>query len=80
MSVCLCLSLCLCLCRALFQNKTTRGQEKKSEGDSMWTTHEGMVSDISLPFPNTLCTTSLDGRVVLWDLPQMHIAMASLGI
>ena len=76
------ISLCLSLCvtRALFQNKTTRGQEKKSDGDSHWTTHEGTLSGISLHSPSTLSTSALDGKLVLWDLPQLHLSMASLGI
>jgi hypothetical protein len=69
-------------CRALFQNKTTRGQEKKSEGASSlaWTAHEGTVSGLRLHSPGTLSTSGLDGRVVLWDLPQLHLSMAALGI
>mmetsp|Transcript_6385 Transcript_6385/g.12261 ORF Transcript_6385/g.12261 Transcript_6385/m.12261 type:complete len:379 (-) Transcript_6385:2067-3203(-) len=66
--------------RALFQNKTTRGQEAKSEGDSLWTTHEGTVSDICLHSPGKISTSALDGKVVMWALPELHISMASLGI
>lgn len=69
-----------CFCSALFQNKTTRGQEASSEGDALWTTHEGTVSDMCLHSPGKISTSSLDGKVVLWDLPQLHISMASMGI
>lgn len=66
--------------RALFQNKTTRGQEKKSDSDTLWTSHEGTVSGISMYNDKTISTSALDGRVVVWDLPQLHISMATMGI
>ena len=66
--------------RALFQNKASRGQDSSSDGDKLWTAHEGTISDMALVSPSVVSTAALDGRVVLWNLPQLHIAMASMGL
>lgn len=60
--------------RALFQNKTSRGQETKAETDSLWTVHENAITSFYNASPsgattlNKISSSSLDGRVVVWDL------------
>lgn len=66
--------------RALFQNKTARGQDAKSDDDELWTSHEGAITSISVINRTSISTTALDGRVIVWDLPGLNIAMASLGL
>lgn len=38
--------------RALFQSKTTKGQETKKEGDELWTKHESAIVTMT-PLPWT---------------------------
>lgn len=66
--------------RALFQNKTTRGQESATESDTLWTTHEAVITNIAAVNGSTVSTTGMDGRVVMWNLPQLEIAMSALGL
>ena len=69
-------------CRALFQNKATRGQESKAEGDTLWTKHESLITNVVKLSGNRISTSALDGRVVVWNLAQadLGVSMASLGI
>lgn len=67
-------------CRALFQNKAKLGQDNAQDLDSLWTSHEGAISDISVMSSSKLSTAGLDGKIVVWDLPQLDIAMSSLGL
>jgi actin related protein 2/3 complex, subunit 1A/1B len=71
--------------RALFQNKTARGQEKVSDSDTLWTKHENTITAMSDASPagtvgpmRKLCTSSLDGRLVTWDLTTIDVQLASL--
>lgn len=72
--------------RALFQSKTTRGQESKQEGDELWTKHENAITCIQRLAPSTdptctsFSTSALDGRIVVWDLPTLSIDMGALGV
>mmetsp|Transcript_12105 Transcript_12105/g.12477 ORF Transcript_12105/g.12477 Transcript_12105/m.12477 type:complete len:376 (-) Transcript_12105:76-1203(-) len=66
--------------RALFQNKTSRGQDTKSEDDELWTSHESAISDIAVVSNSTISTAALDGRIVIWDLPTLNISLSSLGL
>ena len=71
------------LCRALFQNKSTRGQETQAEGDVLWTKHESCIRTLTkMGGPSKMASSGLDGRVVVWDLAQadVGVSMASLGI
>lgn len=62
--------------RALFQNKTSRGQESSKSKDTLWTKHENALDCImdaskgnSFGDPLTsISTSALDGRLVVWDL------------
>ncbi len=65
---------------ALFQNKTARGQDTKADDDEIWTSHESAVSDMAQVSPNSISSAGLDGRIVVWDLPNLNLAMASLGL
>lgn len=65
---------------ALFQNKTSRGQDTKSEDDELWTSHESAISDIAVVSNSTISTAALDGRIVIWDLPTLNISLSSLGL
>jgi hypothetical protein len=69
-------------CRALFQNKATRGQETKAEGDTLWTKHESLITNVVKLSGSKISTSALDGRVVVWNLAQadLGVSMASLGI
>lgn len=98
-----CISLCrtsflmnAVLCRALFQNKTTRGQDTKAEGDTLWTSHESAItcmqnaSIAGQSFPSSkypregavtrVSTSALDGAIVLWEMPNLEIDFAALQI
>jgi len=72
--------------RALFQNKASRGQEKKADNDSLWTKHDGAItamSNCTLPgqkYINRVSTSALDGRLVIWDLPTLEIDLAQLSL
>jgi len=63
--------------RALFQNKTSRGQEAKSETDVLWTQHENAITDICICAPvrggavTKISTSGLDGHLVFFDIPSM---------
>lgn len=65
--------------RALFNNKATRGQEGRAEEDALWTSHEGVVTDMSLHSERVLSTAALDGRIILWEMP-VHLSLAALGL
>lgn len=67
--------------RALFQSKTSRGQESKSESDVLWTQHEAAISDMkTLKDPFMVSTSAMDGRVVVWNLPSLQVQMSSLSL
>lgn len=58
--------------RALFQSKTSRGQDKKATdassiniGES--SKHSRAITGISV-HGTTLTTSSLDGKIIIWDL------------
>ena len=61
--------------RALFQSKTKTGQDSKADGDTLWTKHENAITGMSLVRGNTVFTSSLDGKVVLWDPVTLSKAM-----
>eukprot|EP00607_Mallomonas_marina_P006383 CAMPEP_0182426400 /NCGR_PEP_ID=MMETSP1167-20130531/12883_1 /TAXON_ID=2988 /ORGANISM="Mallomonas Sp, Strain CCMP3275" /LENGTH=367 /DNA_ID=CAMNT_0024607787 /DNA_START=105 /DNA_END=1208 /DNA_ORIENTATION=+ len=69
--------------RALFQNKSVRGQA--SSEDSLNTQHEKPIIGLraySLK-PLRFSSTALDGRLVVWDIAQIqpaHMAMSALSI
>lgn len=70
--------------RELFKNKSTRGQEKKSDSDSLWTQHENSITGLSVAnrgdSVSRICTSGLDGRLVLWQLSSLSLDLASLSI
>lgn len=77
--------------RELFRNKTVRGQDIKNDTDTLKTLHERpitLLQDASLPGTGSnagrgisrISTSSLDGKLVIWDLPSLDISMASLGV
>jgi actin related protein 2/3 complex subunit 1A/1B len=68
--------------RALFQNKSTRGQDAGAEGDTLWTKHESCIRSVTRMAGSRIATSALDGRLVVWDLAQadVGVSMASLGI
>jgi len=72
--------------RELFKNKTTRGQDLKSDSDTLKTTHERPITtmqDASLrkgKAVTRISTSGLDGKVVIWDLPSLELNLAALGI
>ena len=70
--------------RALFQNKTTRGQDQKANNDTLWTKHENAITAINVCSSGKnitkISTSALDGRLVIWDLPSLEIDMGLLSI
>ena len=73
--------------RALFQNKTSRGQSASAETDTLWTKHENAIIDIRDMSPagsvgalRKISTCALDGRLVMWDLTTIDVQLASLSI
>ena len=72
--------------RALFQNKSTRGQDFKAESDTLWTTHENAITCLQSVeadrdgrisrFPSS----ALDGNIVIWELNKLDIDFTSLKI
>jgi hypothetical protein len=65
---------------ALFQNKTARGQDGKADDDELWTSHESAITSIAVVNRTSISTSGLDGRIIVWDLPSLNIAMGSLGL
>lgn len=73
--------------RELFRNKTARGQDLKNDTDTLKTRHERAITTMQIASApsasggvTSISTTSLDGRLVVWDLPSLDINMAALGI
>ena len=68
--------------RALFQNKSSRGQETQAEGDVLWTKHESCIRSITKFGGPKFASSALDGRVVVWDLTKadLGVNLASMGI
>jgi hypothetical protein len=75
--------------RELFRNKTSRGQDIKNDTDTLRTVHERAITvlqDATLPGTAKpgkvlrVSSSSLDGRLVVWDLPSLDIDMATLGL
>jgi len=69
--------------RDMFQSKTKLGQNSKQEGDTLRTVHERPITCLQNASPkgaNAVSTSGLDGKLIVWNLPQLEINMASLGI
>ena len=77
--------------RELFRNKTVRGQDIKNDTDTLKTLHERPITLIQDATPvwktkagqkavYTISTSSLDGKLLVWDLPTLEIDMAALGV
>lgn len=68
--------------RALFQNKAKLGQDSKTEGDTLWTTHENTITCIQDASTDgslsRVSTSALDGAVVMWDLLDNNFGALSL--
>eukprot|EP01036_Dinobryon_divergens_P029473 gene29473-38577_t len=69
--------------RELFKNKTVRGQDVIT--DTLKSSHERPIDCIKsfVPSPGPITrvsTSSLDGKLILWNLPQLEINMALLGV
>eukprot|EP01032_Pedospumella_encystans_P016664 gene16664-19006_t len=72
--------------RELFKNKTARGQDNKNDTDNIRTLHERAITLIQDASPKSgagvtrISTSSLDGKLIEWDLPALEIDMATLGL
>ena len=71
--------------RELFKNKTARGQDLKQDSDTLRTVHERPITAIqnacnSDTKVTAISSTSLDGKLVVWNLPQLELNLAALGI
>jgi hypothetical protein len=72
--------------RALFQSKTSRGQDKKTTDTASIniggsSKHSRAITGISV-HGTTLTTSSLDGKIIIWDLklPLLTLDAALLKI
>ena len=63
--------------RALFQSKTKTGQDSKAEGDTLWTKHENAITGMSLGEESVL-TSSLDGKIVIWSTDALRGAASCM--
>ncbi len=71
--------------RELFKNKTARGQDLKSDSDTLRTVHERPITALQNACSSdtrvtAISTTSLDGKLVVWSLPQLELDLAALGL
>jgi actin related protein 2/3 complex subunit 1A/1B len=71
--------------RELFKSKTRTGQEIKTESDALKTKHERAITGLSNATPRAgnvqlVSTSSLDGRLITWNLSALDISLATLGI
>jgi len=74
--------------RELFRNKTLRGQDLKGDTDALKTLHERAITVIQDASPKgtkpgtvtAISTTSLDGKLIVWDLPNLEMDLATLGL
>ena len=63
--------------RALFVNKSSKGQDSAKESDGLWTKHESAISCIAIASKSSekritkISTSSADGRIVVWDLAKI---------
>lgn len=71
--------------RELFKSKTKLGQESKQDSDVLKTLHTRAITGIKGASKDgakvtSVSTSSMDGKIILWNLPSLDINMASLGI
>jgi len=70
--------------RALFQNKTDKGQDGTSASDKLETTHEASISCIKSTCSDltvkSFTTSGTDGKLVYWKLDELNMDMAALGM
>lgn len=69
--------------RDIFKSKAATGQEKKKDGDVLVTQHSNVITCIANAGPvgeklTRISTTSLDGRIVIWDLNSLSSSFAAL--
>ena len=70
--------------RALFQNKAARGQDSKTDSDTLWTTHENVITGIQNASSSNngnvthVSTSSMDGSIVIWDLFGTSFGLLSI--
>jgi actin related protein 2/3 complex subunit 1A/1B len=72
--------------RELFKNKTTRGQEGKTDSDTLRTKHDRAITCLANATADPtakitqVSSSGLDGRLVIWNLPSIEVGFANLGI
>mmetsp|Transcript_8408 Transcript_8408/g.16992 ORF Transcript_8408/g.16992 Transcript_8408/m.16992 type:complete len:379 (+) Transcript_8408:1-1137(+) len=66
--------------RALFQSKTSKGQDSAKKSDKLMTTHESAISCVQVMGKGKFSTTAMDGKIVIWDFGTIEGGMAQLGI
>jgi len=71
--------------RDMFNARTKMGQTSKQEGDTLRTQHERPITSMQIAASTvkgvtSVSTSGLDGKLIVWNLPQLEINMASLGI
>ncbi len=71
--------------RDIFKAKAATGQDKKKEGDVLLTSHSNAITCLCNAGSvgatlESLSTSSLDGRLVLWQLNSLSTSVAALKI
>ena len=69
--------------RDMFNARTKLGQTSKQEGDTLRTRHERPITSMQYASAkgfSSISTSGLDGKLIVWNLPQLEINMASLGL
>ncbi|GMH92632.1 hypothetical protein TL16_g12403, partial [Triparma laevis f. inornata] len=66
--------------RALFQNKTNKGQDSSDKSDKLATTHESFISCVQHMGPGLFSTSGTDGKLVKWSMDTLSVDMAALGL
>jgi actin related protein 2/3 complex, subunit 1A/1B len=71
--------------RELFKNKTSKGVDSKADGDVLKTKHERPITGLANATPGNgnvdrISTSSMDGKLIVWNLPSLSINLATLGI
>lgn len=67
--------------RELFKNKTARGQDLIT--DTLKSAHERPITCLSICSPpggpvTKIATSALDGKLIIWNLPELELDLALL--
>ncbi|GMI29656.1 hypothetical protein TeGR_g12876 [Tetraparma gracilis] len=70
--------------RALFQNRTDKGQDSAQATDTLDTTHEASICCIKSTCSDrtirSFTTSGSDGKIAFWEMGELELDMAALGL